>query len=391
MYMLVALVSFIALYVRYLGRDVISADFQSCLNPWYIEITTSGPGIDSLLAFTGDYAMPYAFLIWLLGKLPVPFLYSLKTVNVIFDFILAILAGKIVAYLKPDAPHSFLWGYCVTLFLPNIIINSSMWGQCDGLYSTFLFAAFYCWLLKKYPVMMLMLGLAFSYKLQAVFFLPFVLLVYWQEKKFSILQFLIIPAVMLVMNIPAVMAGYPLLVVITKYIGQTGGYPWLYYFYPNLWFFFQARPYYLFSTGAIMLTVTALLIFTVLMVKRKVIPDRQNALPILFWTAFTCIFFLPSMHERYGYFVELAAVLLAIVNIRSIWIPIIMILCTLPKYLFAVDLCGNPLWLQAAEAIGNTFVYLLFTCILWSRLFRGNANGSVKAQNQIPRCKQRGI
>lgn len=384
MYMLVALISFIALYIRYLGRDVISADFQSCLNPWYIEITTSGPGIDSLLAFTGDYAMPYAFLIWLLGKIPVLFLYSLKTVNVIFDFILAILAGKIAAHLKPDNPHSFLWGYCVTLFLPNVIINGSMWGQCDGLYSTFLFAAFYCWLLKKYPVMMIMLGLAFSYKLQAVFFLPFVLLVYWQERKFSILQFLIVPAVMLVMNIPAVMAGYPLSVVITKYIGQTGGYPWLYYFYPNLWFFFQARPYYLFSTGAIMLTVTALLIFAVLMVKRKVIPDRQNALPILLWTAFTCVFFLPSMHERYGYFVELAAVLLAIVNIRSIWIPVLMILCTLPKYLFAVDLCGNPLWLQAAEAIGNTLVYLLYTCILWNRLFRGNANGSVKAQNKLP-------
>lgn len=383
-YMLVTFISLVALYIRYLGRDMISADFQSCLSSWYTEITTPGPGIDSLLAYTGDYPMPYAFIIWLLGKLPVPFLYSLKTFNVIFDYILAILAGKIVAYLKPDDPHSFLWGYCITLLLPNVIINSSMWGQCDVLYTTFLFASFYCWLLKKYPAMMFMFGLAFSYKLLAVFFLPFVLIAYWLERKFSVFQFLIIPATMLAMNIPAVIAGYPISITFTKYMGQVGEYPWLYYFYPNLWFFFQGRPYYLFSTGAVMLAVTALLIFVVLLVKKKVALSRNNVLPILLWTTYTCVFFLPSMHERYGFFIELAAVLLAIVNIRSIWISALMIMCTLPKYLYAVYLCGNPLWLQTAEAAINTFVYLLFTCILWNRLFRRTANGNVEAQNELP-------
>lgn len=382
-YMLVTLISFAALYVRYLGRDMISADFQNCLSSWYTEITTPGPGIDSLLAYTGDYPMPYAFLIWLSGKLPVPFIYSLKTFNVIFDFILAILVGKIVAHFKPDNPHSFLWGYCITLFLPNVIINSSMWGQCDGLYTTFLFASFYCWLLKKYPAMMFMFGLAFSYKLQAVFFLPFVLIAYWLEKEFSVFQFLIIPATMLVMNIPAVIAGYPISVTFTKYIGQAGGYPWLYYFYPNLWFFFQARPYYLFSTGAVLLTVTALLIFVVLLVRKKVMLSRNNILPILLWTAYTCAFFLPSMHERYGYFVELIAVLLAILNIRSVWLPVFMIMCTLPKYLSAVYLCGNPLWLQAVEAIGNTFTYMLFTCIFWNRLFRENAGNNLSGGTNV--------
>lgn len=382
-YMLVTLISFAALYVRYLGRDMISADFQNCLSSWYTEITTPGPGIDSLLAYTGDYPMPYAFLIWLSGKLPVPFIYSLKTFNVIFDFILAILVGKIVAHFKPDNPHSFLWGYCITLFLPNVIINSSMWGQCDGLYTTFLFASFYCWLLKKYPAMMFMFGLAFSYKLQAVFFLPFVLIAYWLEKEFSVFQFLIIPATMLVMNIPAVIAGYPISVTFTKYIGQAGGYPWLYYFYPNLWFFFQARPYYLFSTGAVLLTVTALLIFVVLLVRKKVMLSRNNILPILLWTAYTCAFFLPSMHERYGYFVELIAVLLAILNIRSVWLPVFMITCTLPKYLSAVYLCGNPLWLQAVEAIGNTFIYMLFTCMFWNRLFRENAGNNLSGGTNV--------
>lgn len=383
-YLSAILVSLVAVYIRYLGRDVISVDFRNCLSSWYREVTTPGPGIDSLLAYTGDYPMPYAFLIWLLGKLPVPFIYSLKTFNVVFDFILAVLVGKITAYFKPDSPHSFWLGYCITLLLPNVIINGSMWGQCDGLYTTFLFAAFYCWLLKKYPAMMFLFGLAFSYKLQAVFFLPFVLIAYWLERKFSVFQFLIIPATMLAMNIPAVIAGYPISITFTKYIGQAGGYPWLYYFYPNLWFFFQARPYYLFSTGAVMLTVAALLIFVVLLVQKNVMLNRYTTLPILLWTAYTCAFFLPSMHERYGYFMELTAVILAIIYIRSAWIPALMILCTLPKYLNAIGLCGNQQWLQAAEAAGNTFVYFMFTCILWNWLFRGNINGDPRTPQKMP-------
>jgi len=368
-YAVLASVSAAALCIRFLGRDVISADFKNCLHSWYLEVTTPGPGIESLLSYTGDYPMPYAFMIWLLGKLPFPFLYSLKTVNVFFDFLLAVLAGKIVQHFRPERPDSFYWGYCVTLLLPNVVLNGSFWGQCDGTYSAFLLAAFYCWLKKKYPAMMLWFGLAFSFKLQAVFFLPFVLIVYWLEREFSLLHFLIIPATMLVMNIPAVIAGYSPMITFTKYMGQAGGYPWLYYFYPNLWFFFQARPYYLFSTGAVMLAMSALLFFVVLLVKKNVLPTRRNTLHLLLWSAYSCAFFLPSMHERYGYFMELTAVILAIVDIRTVWIAVVMILCTFPKYLYAVGYAGNPLSLQMAEAAGNTVLYMAYTCVLWRKLF----------------------
>lgn len=379
-YAIFTAVSIAALYVRYLGFDVISGDFENCLNSWYLEVTTPGPGIDSLLAYTGDYPMPYAFLIWLLGKLPFPFLYSLKTVNLVFDFIMAFLVGKIAEYFRPESRNSFLIGYGVTLFLPNVVINSCYWGQCDGLYVTFLLAAFYCWLRKKYPAMMFLFGLAFSYKLQAVFFLPFALIAYWLERKFSVLQFLIIPVTMLAMNIPAVMAGYPVTITFTKYMGQAGGYPWLYYFYPNLWFFFQARPYYLFSTGAVLLAMSALLIFFLLLVKKDIRLTRNTTLPVLFWTAYTCVFLLPSMHERYGYFTELIAVLMAVLNIRLSWVPAVMILCTLPKYLYAVGFAGNSLELQMAEAVCNTILYMSCTCILWRRLFLDRAAGSIPQQ-----------
>lgn len=372
-------VSLLGLYIRALGLDVISGDFRDCLNVWHMEIAGGGPGLDALLHYTGDYAMPYAFVIWLLGKLPVPFLYSLKGFHILFDFVLAAAAGLILKTLKPGRSYAFCLGYGVVLLLPNVVLNSSFWGQSDGLCAAFLLAAFYCWLRERYSAMMLLYGIAFSFKLQAVFFLPFLLIAYWLGRKFSVLRFLLVPLAMLVMNIPAVMAGFPLSVTVTKYMSQTGEYPWLYYFYPNLWFFFQARPYYLFSSGALLLSVSALLLFVVLLVKKHVVPDRFNGLAIALWTAYTCCFFLPSMHERYGYLCEILAVLLALVHVRSIWLPVGMILCVLPKYLYAFDMAGNPLWLQALEAAGNTLLYLTFTCLLWQKLFRDGTDSSDQA------------
>ena len=369
-YILLGAVSALALYIRYLGRNALSADFQNCLDSWYQEIVGAGPGIDSLLAYTGDYAIPYAFLIWLLSKLPIPFLYSVKMVNVVFDYGLAFLVGLITRYFKPENKNMFCWGYCVTLLLPNVFMNSSFWGQCDVIYTFFLLAALLCCLQKKYLPMMLLLGLAFSFKLQAIFLLPFILIIYWLKKEFSILWFLLIPVTMLVMNIPAMIAGYSPMITFSQYFRQATGYPWLYYFYPNLYLFFQARPYYLFSSSAVLLTMGALLIFVVLLIKKNIVLDRDNLLPILLWTAYTCVFLLPSMHERYGYFPEIVAVIIGLVNIRRSWIACGMILCVIPKYLYAVNLAGNPMSMQVVTALGNTLIYLAFTCTLWYQLFQ---------------------
>ena len=363
-------VSILALYIRYLGRDVLSNDLETCLSSWHDEIINAGPGIGALRSYTGDYAITYAFIIWILSKLPISFMYSVKIVSIIFDFGLAVMIGAIVKFFKPEDRTGFCLGYCVTLLLPNVFLNSSYWGQCDSIYTFFLFASFLCYLQKKYPLMMLLLGVAFSFKLQSIFLLPFILIAYWLQREFSILQFFIIPAVMLVMNIPSMIAGYSPMIAFTQYVRQATGYPWLYYFYPNLYLFFQARPYYLFSVSAIFLTMTALLAFVVLLVKKDVRLEYDNLLPILLWTSYTCVFFLPSMHERYGYFPELIAVIWALVNFRKTGFAVAMMLCVFPKYLFALDFIGNPSWVQLVTVIGNTLLYMYFTCSLWKLLFQ---------------------
>lgn len=368
-------VSAIGLYIRYLGLDCVSGDFRDCLYPWYENIRDAGPGLDALRNYRGDYSMPYIFLIWLLCKIPISFLWALKLVHIVFDMVLAVLAGKIAGELKPDGGVSFCVAYSLVFLHPSVFFNSSYWGQCDVMYTVFLMAAIFCMLRERYAWMMIWVGAGLAFKLQAIFLLPFLLIFYWVERRFSILQFLWIPAAMLLMNIPAMLAGYSPLIAFTQHIGQTGAYPWMYYFYPNIWYFIQVFPYYMFSSGAILLTMAALLLFVVMLVKKRVEIDKDTAIEVILWTAFTCVSLLPSMHERYGYFVEVLAVVWAVHRPKESWFPIGLALCVLPKYLYAVGmLAENTQALQMVTAAANVSIYGVFTGLVWKRMFQKKEN-----------------
>ena len=44
--------------------------------------------------------------------------------------------------------------------------------------------------------------------------------------------------------------------------------------------------------------------------------SRENQLHLLIWTAWTCLMFLPSMHDRYGYLVEILLIIAAMIDLK---------------------------------------------------------------------------
>ena len=42
----------------------------------------------------------------------------------------------------------------------------------------------------------------------------------------------------------------------------------------------------------------------------------ENQLHVLIWTAWTCLMFLPLMHDRYGYLVEILLIVAAFVDLK---------------------------------------------------------------------------
>jgi Gpi18-like mannosyltransferase len=99
------------------------------------------------------------------------------------------------------------------------VINSAAWGQSDAIYTAFCIGSLY-FLLKVRPAWACVLfGLAISFKLQAIFFLP-VLLIVLLRRKFAMKYLLLIPAVFLLMLAPAFIAGRDAWSLPTIYVEQ---------------------------------------------------------------------------------------------------------------------------------------------------------------------------
>jgi hypothetical protein len=62
--------------------------------------------------------------------------------------------------------------------------------------------------------------------------------------------------------------------------------------------------------------------------------NRSNFLLVSIWTVFTCLVFLSSMHERYGYLLDILTIIYAVVTVKRVWLPVLCQLVSLRGYCF---------------------------------------------------------
>ena len=322
------LLSLVAFWIRWQGIEHITADIDTCLIPWSASMKTGyGPSI--LSTFDGDYNMPYVTVLWLLNYLPGRTIIKVKLFSIIFDYLGAVAGGLIVARVyemqkdlngrlfkcrKNVKEILFVAAYTAVLFYPSAVLNGAYWGQCDMIYVTFLLYMIYALLRDKPSIAMILLGCAFSFKLQAVLILPVLIIYYWKTRKISIRHFLWVPVVMELLCIPAIIGGCSVFVPFSVYLRQLGRYPYMYVFYPNIWAIFKDAPYYIFSTVANLSIIAVLGVFAVLVIQNGKKENEQQWLRYVLWSVFFTMCFLPCMHERYGMLLEIVAILYAFLD-----------------------------------------------------------------------------
>ena len=190
-YIFFFVISLLGFFIRIWGINSISGDMQYCLLPWYNAIK-SGGGFGALGKQVGDYGFPYQFIIAVMTYIPINPLYLYKILSIVFDYLLAFFCARFVCALKKEnSNYLFCIVYSIVLFLPTVIMNSSLWGQCDSIYTTFIFIALYFLCREKYKTSFFFFGIGFAFKLQTVFIIPFLLYYYVRQKKYSILHFFI--------------------------------------------------------------------------------------------------------------------------------------------------------------------------------------------------------
>jgi len=327
-------ISMAAFLIRWRGIEHITADIQTCLIPWSNELQPR-LGISALKRFDGDYNMPYVTILWLLNYLPGSTLIKVKLFSILFDYLGACGAGLITAWFvsREKKRRYFILTYTLILFYPVTIMNSAYWGQCDFIYVTFLLYMILCLLQGRFKTAMILLGCAFSFKLQAILVLPFLLIYYWKKKEFSFVNFLLVPLMMEILCIPAIIGGYSLWIPFSVYFRQLGRYPYMYVFYPNFWALFRDAPYYIFKTVSMAGIFLSLLLFTVAVSRRKREPARKEWLYYAVWTIFLMMCFLPCMHERYGFLLEILLIIYAVIEIKMWWSALVVCAGTTISYL----------------------------------------------------------
>lgn len=358
-------VSALAILLRWFTRDFKTGDYNNCLSVWFDTLKENG-GFAGLKLSLGDYNVPYLTILAFLTYLPFDSLYSTKFVSCVFDFVLAIFAALLTReFLREKEEKAGLYAciaYAVTLFLPTVFINSGLWAQCDSIYVSFMLISLYFLKREKIVLSFLALGVSFAFKLQFIFILPLYILLYFRKREIRLWHFLLLFATNIVLCLPAVFAGRSLVDCLSIYVTQVGEYSSrITLNYPNVYAlvgkFFEEETAWL-SVFAIALV--GVLAFYILYKRREVEKDILRY-GLLF--SLIMVNFLPCMHERYGYFMEVIAVVYVLTRRRDYYLPVVLQLCNLSgyaNYLASSSLAwSNNYYLIAA--LVQTVVVLKFT------------------------------
>jgi Gpi18-like mannosyltransferase len=376
------IITLLAVILRISCFDYVSRDYQIYLLPWYQEIASMN-GAAALGTAVGNYNIPYQTMIWILTRLPLDPLYAYKTISCICDFILAFAAGRLAVTVlsvhddarpaaeretSAAAPRIFCFVYAAVLFLPTVFLNSAEWAQCDSIFSAFILLSLLFLFRDRFRTAFILLGAAFAFKLQAVFILPFFLYYWFSRRNFSLLNFLWIPGMQYILSIPGFVCGRSLLDPIAIYSEQTDTYKYMYLNFQSFWTLLCSREAYsALSTPAVVLTAAILGcgLLSLIERSRKKQPDPKFLLQTAAWTVYTCVLFLPAMHERYGYLAEVLLVLLACLDARLAGIAAIAEITALIHYgTYLYGLQADDLCLKLTAA-AYTAAWLLFSIRLW--------------------------
>lgn len=294
----------------------LSPDYNSYYLPWtnaYREYGFFG----GLSKDIGDYYVPYNIMYAICSLFPCEPYIPIALFSMAAEFVSAFFIRKIMLMLlgergtdKKRAEMTASFSAALTLLLPFVVWNGALWKQCDAIYVVFLVISVYYLLKENYRAAFVFLAISFSFKLQAIFFVPLFLVLYFAKRKFSIAGFLWIPVIYLIMGLPCVLCKRGIRATYLAYFLQTQevsseGYGMV-SFYPNFYNFGLDNYDELLTKPAVLIAAAVLGMIAVYVLYHKDYLERkENVLYFGLFMAWTCCMFLPGMHERYDYAIVL--------------------------------------------------------------------------------------
>ena len=311
---LLAAVCSAAMLARVSFIEHVSGDYEIYLANWMDQFRAASFA-ESMRRTVGEYNVLYQYILFLITRLPVPALYAVKTVSFIGD---ALLAGA-CARLAGEGKRQNAVAFCAALLLPVCVLNGGMFAQCDSLYAACALWGLALALGGKPGKSAACFALSLAFKLQAVFLLP-VVAVLWSARKLRLADAFVFLGTLVATALPALIGGKSVMQIVAVYIGQTGLYNGLTYNAPGFFGLMNTNglDVYAYGNFGMALALGAVLALLAYAMPRAERMDDTDHVRTSLLMVLLAVFLLPRMHERYFYMADMLAVVLACRDRRAV-------------------------------------------------------------------------
>ncbi|MGA7192466.1 MAG: hypothetical protein WBW94_02470 [Anaerolineales bacterium] len=357
----IVLLFIIGVVFRGLALPAVSADMQWFLIPWYDFLKAHG--IQGLGMNFSNYTPPYLYLLWLatLTSRFLPKIVAIKLISIFADIINSVFVYRIVQLKYPIGSKPLL-ASAIFWILPTVMINSSLWGQADAVYSLFLLVCLYYLLTDKPLLGVIAFGVAITLKAQAVFIAPLLAILFF-KKRIAWQYFLLAPFIYILFCLPAIILGKNWMDIFTIYVSQAFTYHELSRNAPNLYIFLNSIPYELGTAVALIIAVAVIGCWIWLNVHAKSEINQTTIMLTSLVSVALLPFLLPKMLDRYFYPADIFSLLTAFYMPALWFVPILYQIVSTLAYL--VFLFNAPPLLTQIAAILNT---LTIGFLIWKQI-----------------------
>ncbi len=350
----------VSLFIRYRIRGWFNWDMY-WMQGWYLHLYQDGWKGLADPSFS-NYPPAYLYLLWfstLFSRWLGP-LISLKIIPTAFDFI-SMYVVFLMARMryKDDVPYLLA---AVFFILPTVMVNSSAWGQIDSMYTSFLLVCAYLLLKEKPFWALLAFGVAFSFKAQSIFLLPF-LGIMFLKRKIAGYHFLVIPLVYVLLAFPAVLIGRSWGSILDLYVGQVDQFRDLAKNAPNLYMFIPNVYYDVGLKIGLALFAVCMAVWAWISWRSKVALTPGRIMLMALTSLALVPFLLPKMHDRYFYPADVFSFAAMLFNPEMWFVPLLYQLSSGLAY--TIFLFKMPVVLVQIGAIINTFTVIY---VVWKQL-----------------------
>ena len=229
-----------------------------------------------------------------------------------------ILALGVYAFVKREAGiKRAVIGFLISLFLPTMLFNTVYGGSYSAFYISVLIWALYLLRCGKVKLSFLLLGVSAALNYQTVFILPFFIFVYISgliggKKSVRLYHFGLTVCAPVIAFIVNILRGKSVADIMTVYLDRVDGVRLISYNYPGIWSLLHIS--YSDAAWCIGFTLIALIAVTVFLIKMKADVSGRHFIWCAFILTYTCVMFLPEMHERASFLYEILVLILAFSN-----------------------------------------------------------------------------